>query len=487
MYVPLAVIFAILLMIFVIGFNKKEYYKLKRNLKFAFSLPGPSIFSLFINSLQIACNYKEFINCVEATTKKYGNLTRFILGTDLFVVLTKPEDYKVVLTHVNGNNKSTVTKPWEIFLGDGIIRTSGAPHKLRRKIIQPLLNVKHSYECVTFFDIYSNYCADNLEKYVDGPMFDLKLYIARYSFNIFLETILGIQGTAHEGEHDELLYSQEILFKGAHNRLIKPWLQIEWIFSLTKSGKQMRVAQNTVLDFICNISPQKTTTVFHNYWTRVEQVCGSITNKFCEVSNENFIDDMRTFLSAIHSTVTETTSFITLMLAMHTEIQDKLREEISVTLGNNKIDAQSLLCMQYFYMVFQETLRLFPVASSVSRQLTGDIKLESCTLPDGCFIMIPTFAIHRNPAYWSKPLEFIPERFSLKNSSNRHRYTYIPFGTGLRDCIGQKYAFLSVATIIVNLVRRFRFSTTIRNVADVKLTNDIILRSQGVKWSITHV
>lgn len=62
--------------------------------------------------------------------------------------------------------------------------------------------------------------------------------------------------------------------------------------------------------------------------------------------------------------------------------------------------------------------------------------LESCTLPDGCYVMIPIFAIHRNPKYWHKPLEFIPERFSPENSASRLRYTYIPFSTGLRDCLG---------------------------------------------------
>jgi len=50
--------------------------------------------------------------------------------------------------------------------------------------------------------------------------------------------------------------------------------------------------------------------------------------------------------------------------------------------------------------------------------------------------MIPVFTIHRNPAYWHKPLEFIPERFSFESLSNRPRYTYIPFGTGPRACLG---------------------------------------------------
>ncbi|XP_025993040.2 cytochrome P450 4C1 isoform X2 [Solenopsis invicta] len=451
--------------------------------------------------MQIACNYKQFIHSIQTTAKKYGYVTRFILGTDIYVVLTKPENCKLVLTKEIGNNKSIVTKLWKSFFGDGIIRVSGAPHRLRRKIIQPLMNVKYLYEYVTFFDIYSNCCVDALEKHVDGPTFDLKQYMEQYAVNIYLETIVGIQGTAHKGELDGLLNSQETLFKGTYNRVIKPWLQTDWIFSLTKKGKQMRVAQNTVLDFMYSVLPQKTirptalnnkifqkvNPVFHNYWKRVVQVCGNVTNEFCKVSDENCIDDMRNFLIAIHSTITEITTFIIIMLAMHTEVQEKLREEIFVTLNNDKIDAQSLYCMQYLQMVFKETLRLFPVAPVLSRALTEDIKLESCTLPEGCFIMIPIIAIHRNPVYWPKPLEFIPERFSSENSSNRHRYTYIPFGTGLRDCIGQKYAFLCVATLIANLVRRYRFSTTISNIDDIKLTTDIVLRSQDVKCSISRV
>ena len=42
-------------------------------------------------------NLTEFIQSIETSAKKYGNLSRFILGTDIFIVLTKPEDYKVSL------------------------------------------------------------------------------------------------------------------------------------------------------------------------------------------------------------------------------------------------------------------------------------------------------------------------------------------------------------------------------------------------------
>jgi len=45
-------------MTFIFEVNKKKFYKLKKNLEFIISLPGASIFSSLVDSLQIACNYK---------------------------------------------------------------------------------------------------------------------------------------------------------------------------------------------------------------------------------------------------------------------------------------------------------------------------------------------------------------------------------------------------------------------------------------------
>jgi len=65
-------------------------------------------------------------------------------------------------------------------------------HRLRRKIIHPLLNLKYLSEYITVFDNYSNLCADALKENVNGPMFDLKPYIAQYSMNIFLGENYGV-------------------------------------------------------------------------------------------------------------------------------------------------------------------------------------------------------------------------------------------------------------------------------------------------------
>jgi len=62
----------------------------------------------------------------------------------------------------------------------------GAVHRLRRKVIQPFLNIKYLSDYVTFFDNYSHHCADLLEKEIGGYIFDIVPYVAQYAADIFL-------------------------------------------------------------------------------------------------------------------------------------------------------------------------------------------------------------------------------------------------------------------------------------------------------------
>jgi len=50
---------------------------------------------IFFYILHNFYNFTELLNHINAITKKYGNLTRLIYGTNVFVVVTKPDDYKV--------------------------------------------------------------------------------------------------------------------------------------------------------------------------------------------------------------------------------------------------------------------------------------------------------------------------------------------------------------------------------------------------------
>lgn len=58
------------------------------------------------------------------------------------------------------------------------------------------------------------------------------------------------------------------------------------------------------------------------------------------------------------------------------------------------------------------------------------------TLHKGDTLIFPTYAIHRDPKYYPNPEKFDPERFSDQNKDKILPCSYLPFGSGPRNCIG---------------------------------------------------
>lgn len=85
-----------------------------------------------------------------------------------------------------------------------------------------------------------------------------------------------------------------------------------------------------------------------------------------------------------------------------------------------------------------EIIRLYPPATAVIRECTQDYVLSGSdiTLSKGLQVVIPVCGLHRDPQYFPNPDIFNPENFNAEATAARSRYTYIPFGEGLRYCIG---------------------------------------------------
>ncbi|XP_063924595.1 cytochrome P450 4C1-like [Zophobas morio] len=159
------------------------------------------------------------------------------------------------------------------------------------------------------------------------------------------------------------------------------------------------------------------------------------------------------------------------MLGMHHEIQEKLFEEISSVLTDNthNVTLQHINQMKYLERVIKETLRFFPTIPFILRQVNTEVKLGSYFVPAGCDILIPLAQLHRWPDLWPNPSKFDPDRFLPEEIKNRPRGAYLPFSTGPRNCIGWKYAMLSMKVFLAVILKRFKIAESI----DYKRIEDI--------------
>jgi len=104
--------------------------------------------------------------------------------------------------------------------------------------------------------------------------------------------------------------------------------------------------------------------------------------------------------------------------------------------------------------VFTETLRKYPILPFLDRMCFSDYELPSpsgngtITLPAGTGIIVSVLGIQYDPQYFPEPEIFDPERFTEENKRSRPKYAYIPFGEGLRMCIGN----ITLSTLTYEIV-----------------------------------
>ncbi|KAG4069559.1 hypothetical protein HA402_006925 [Bradysia odoriphaga] len=170
-------------------------------------------------------------------------------------------------------------------------------------------------------------------------------------------------------------------------------------------------------------------------------------------------------LVAGNDTTALTMSHIILMLAMHPEVQEKAFQEIKDCheTQTSLTDAEIMAKLVYLEMCVKESMRLFPVGPFMGRQTTEDVKLSNCTVPKGTMLILSCHHLHRNKEVWGPNADkFDPDNFLPEKVASRHAYSYLPFSGGARNCIGIKYAWMSMKIFLSAIMRQYKFSTHLR-------------------------
>lgn len=74
------------------------------------------------------------------------------------------------------------------------------------------------------------------------------------------------------------------------------------------------------------------------------------------------------------------------------------------------VEYEQVMNMDYLDAALSESLRLFPVATRLERVCKKTVEIKGLTIPKDVVVAIPTYALHRDPEYWTDPESFKPER-----------------------------------------------------------------------------
>ncbi len=167
-------------------------------------------------------------------------------------------------------------------------------------------------------------------------------------------------------------------------------------------------------------------------------------------------DEVITLLIAGHETTALLLTWFFYCLAKYPDVEAQVHDEVDRILNGRLPTVEDIPNLVYTRQVVDETMRLYPPAYALSRFCNRDDAVGGYDLPEKSVITLSPFITHRHPEFWPNPLAFDPERFSPQAAKDRHRFAYIPFGAGPRQCIGEGFALTESVLVAAAIAQRFR-------------------------------
>jgi cytochrome P450 len=159
-----------------------------------------------------------------------------------------------------------------------------------------------------------------------------------------------------------------------------------------------------------------------------------------------------TFIAAGQETTANCITWTLYLLSQSREWRERVQAEADSEWGSLDNLADRFVVTR---AVIDETNRLYPPITAISRTALGYDELAGVAIKPGTLIVIAPYVLHRHRALWTRPNAFDPNRFFGKARESIDRFAYLPFGVGPRICIGATFAIQEASIMVATIMRHF--------------------------------
>lgn len=374
--------------------------------------------------------------------KQYGNLFKTHLFGRPTIVLIGADAVRFLFSNDGQKLEMTNTRNFEILLGAKSIgvQTGTAHQVLRRQLFQAFQPRALESYAVTMEAVTEHY----LQKW--ERMGTLTWYdeLKKYTLDIACRLFVGVSTAA-----DEPL---EKVYQAWSEGLLTIPIRLPG----SKFDRAVRARKN-LLDRIDRLIEQR-----QQQSSNEQDVLSILLTAKDETGNAlsraDIKDNILGMLIAGHETLTSALTSFCLLMAQHPEVLEVVRNE-QAKLGDPKpLNPETLKQMTYLEQVLKEVLRVAPpVVRSGSRKVLHSCELAGYSIPKGWDVYYQIPETHQDSQY-THPEQFDPDRFSQQRSQDKQKvFSYVPFGGGIRECLGKEFARLEMKLFAALLARNYRW------------------------------
>jgi cytochrome P450 len=173
------------------------------------------------------------------------------------------------------------------------------------------------------------------------------------------------------------------------------------------------------------------------------------------LSLDELKDQVLVLLFAGHDTLTSAITSFCLLLAQNPDVMAKVRAEQQQFPATEPLTLEQLKQMTYLEQVMREVLRLVPPVGNIFRTVINACEFGGYEIPKGWNLLSGITQTHQDSQLYPEPERFDPDRFSLERSGKP--FSYVPFGGGLRECLGKEFARLEMKLFAAKIVREYEW------------------------------
>ncbi len=369
---------------------------------------------------------------------RYGDMFTIRLAHEgPWVFLSDPEAIKQVFTgdprllHAGKANK--ILAP--VMGSNSVLLLDDSPHMEQRKLMLPPF---HGGRMKGYADLMDSIAAAEVERWRPGERLSLLPRMQAVTLEIIMRTVFGIED---EVRREDL--------QGRLRRLLDdvngwPAIPVVALLGSDRAGrlaplrKQLKAIDTMLYD---EIRSRRRDPGLDQRADILSLLLQATHDDGTPMGDEELRDELMTLLLAGHETTATALAWAVERLVRHPAKLDRLRAELAA--GEDS----------YLDAVISETLRLRPVIPIVGRVLMEPMEICGQALPAGIKIAPCIYLVHRRPDIYPEPDRFLPERF-LDNPPGT--YTWIPFGGGIRRCIGASFAQFEMKSVLSAIFLRTR-------------------------------
>ncbi|KAH8486271.1 hypothetical protein H0E87_025327 [Populus deltoides] len=396
--------------------------------------------------------------------KSHGKVFIYWLGTEPFLYIADPEFLKQMSSGVMGKSwgKPEVFKhDREPMFGNGLVMVEGDEWVRHRHVITPAFSPANLKAMSSLMVESTTKMLDKWAALINSGSqeIDVEREITATAGEIIAKTSFGISCENGSKVFEKLRAMQITLFKSNRyvgvpfSKLVFPGKTME----AKKLGKEIDALLLTIVTARKNSNEGCGQKDLLGLLLQENGVDGRLGKK---LTTRELVDECKTFFFGGHETTALALSWTLLLLAMHPEWQNQLREEIREVTGDKEIDFTKLAGLKKMGWVMNEVLRLYSPAPNVQRQAREDIQVNDLIIPKGTNMWIDVVAMNHDPKLWGEDVnEFKPERFKDDLYGGcKHKMGFLPFGFGGRMCIGRNLTMMEYKIVLTLVLTRFSFS-----------------------------